>query len=288
MPEAPFSDTADAPIRPAAPTLIVRDLSKVARYYENVIGLVQLGTESKSVHLGAGGRVLLTLRQNSDADLEPRGFAGLFHTAFLMPSREDLGRWLHRAIRTSVRFDGASDHKVSEALYLSDPEGNGIEVYADKPREMWKWNGAEVAMTTDPLDVQGLVTVGSEIDAAAAARVPDETTVGHVHLRVGGIAEAEKFYRDMLGLEVRARRPGATFFASGRYHHHVAANVWMSRNAPKRSGSTTGLASFQLVAKDQTAFDVAAERLLANGAQRRGDAIEAADPWDNRVILRRS
>ncbi len=117
--------------------------------------------------------------------------------------------------------------------------------------------------------------------------MPDGTIVGHMHLRVGGITEAEQFYRDVLGLDVTARRSGATFYATGRYHHHVATNIWQSRNAPKRSGTTTGLASFELLASDQATFDVSAERLLAIGAKRNGDMIEAADPWGNLVLLKR-
>lgn len=280
------ADTADAPLRPGSAVLIVRDLAGVAAYYERVIGLARIGTDTDAVHLGAGGHVLLELRRRAAADLEPHGFAGLFHTAFLLPSRADLGRWLHRAIRNDVAFDGASDHKVSEALYLSDPEGNGIEVYADKPRDTWRWTGDKVHMSTDPLDAQGLVAAGGAIDATMPARVPDATSVGHIHLRVGGLAEAEAFYSGILGLDVTTHYPGATFYASGRYHHHVATNIWRSRNAPKRSGTTTGLAAFEVRARDAATFDAAAERLLAAGGRRVGDAIEAADPWDNRVVLR--
>ncbi len=137
---AATSQTILAPIRPGIPTLVVRDLETVARYYEETIGLHRIDAERDSVRLGAGGQVLLVLRKR-DVELEPRGFAGLFHTAFLMPTRGDLGRWLHRAIKADVMFDGASDHKVSEALYLSDPEGNGIEIYGDRPRDAWRWNG---------------------------------------------------------------------------------------------------------------------------------------------------
>jgi catechol 2,3-dioxygenase len=274
------------PIRPATPTLIVRDLAKVARYYEETIGLQRIDAERDTVRLGAGGVVLLVLRQRANVDLEPVGFAGLFHTAFLMPTRADLGAWLHHAIKSGVAFDGASDHKVSEALYLTDPEGNGIEIYADRPRETWQWQGDQVVMATDPLDVKGLVAARATI-GEGPARVADGTTVGHIHLRVGGISEAERFYRDVLGLDVMARRAGATFYATGRYHHHIATNVWQSQNAPKRSGRTTGLASFELLARDQGAFDTAAERLLAIGANRNGDTIEAADPWGNRVLLKR-
>jgi catechol 2,3-dioxygenase len=278
-------DTADGPIRPGSPTLNVRDLGRVARYYEEQIGLQRIDAEADTIRLGAGGRTLLVLRKR-DVDLEPSGFAGLFHTAFLLPSRGDLGRWLHRAIKANVTLDGASDHAVSEALYLTDPEGNGIEIYADRPRSAWHWSGDQVTLTTNQLDIRQLIAAGGSSDVTVHARVPDATTVGHIHLRVGGIPEAEAFYRDVLGLEVTARRNGATFYATGRYHHHIATNTWQSRNAPKRTGATTGLAAFELIARDRLTFDTAAERLLSIGAKRDGETIEAADPWGNLVRLK--
>jgi len=278
---------ASAPVHPGVPTLIVRDLAAVARYYEEAIGLHRIDAERDTVRLGAGGKVLLVLRQRADVDLEPVGFAGLFHTAFLMPTRADLGAWLRRAINAKVEFDGASDHLVSEALYLSDPEGNGIEVYADRPQAQWRWEGDQVVMTTEALDVRNLVAAGGPA-GNTIARVPDGMIVGHMHLRVGGIPDAERFYHNILGLDITRRRAGATFYSTGRYHHHLATNTWQSQNAPKRSGTTTGLTSFELLARDGAAFDTAAERLLAAGAKRQGDTIEAADPWGNLVLLKRA
>jgi catechol 2,3-dioxygenase len=280
-----FADTADAPVRPGAPLLLVRDLDRVARYYEQTIGLHLLHRDKDEAHLGAGSRTLLTLRQRAKIDLEPRGFAGLFHTAFLMPDRPALGRWLLRAIEDRTEFEGAADHLVSEAFYLQDPEGNGIEVYADRPRDQWTWHGTMVEMASNEADVRGIVMSGGGV-ASPTARVPDDTTVGHVHLRVGGIPEAEAFYNGILGLDVTARMPGATFYATGQYHHHIATNTWQSRGAPKRSGTITGLASFDLIARDQAAFEGAAERMLAKGGQREGEMITLGDPWGNLVQLR--
>lgn len=273
------------PVRPGSVTLIVRDLDRVARFYERTIGLQRMGRERDAVHLGDGHAVLLTLRQR-DVEPEPLGFAGLFHIAFLLPTRADLSHWLRRAITSGVRLDGASDHGVSEAIYLSDPEGNGIEMYADRPRHTWRWEGGKITMSTEPLNVPALIQLG-EGDVSDAARVPIGTSVGHVHLRVGGLTEAETFYRDALGLDVTSRYPGATFYASGDYHHHIAANVWGSRNSPKRSGSTAGLASFELIMRDRETFDATADRLLAFGARKNGDIIEAADPWGTVVQVRR-
>jgi catechol 2,3-dioxygenase len=295
--QGPFVMTAQAqvsssrpnldPLHPGLTTLHVRDLESVARYYEDTIGLHRIDAEKDSVRLGAGKAALLHLIKRPGIDLEPRGFAGLFHTAFLLPSRADLGRWLHRAINAQVTFDGASDHTVSEALYLTDPEGNGIEIYADRPRDSWSWSNAQVQMATDPLDVQALVAAGGP-KAPDSARMPDGTIIGHIHLRVGGIPEAEQFYRDVLGLDVTARRSGATFYATGGYHHHIATNIWGSRNAPKRSGTITGLAAFELAAIDAKTFDAAAARALAAGGRRAGETIEVTDPWLNQIVLRKA
>ena len=269
---------------PGTVTLVVRDLDAVARYYQEAIGLHPMGSERDAVYLGDGSTVLLALRRR-DVDLEPMGFAGLFHTAFLLPTQSDLYRWISHAVTSGVRLDGASDHKVSEAVYLTDPEGNGIEIYADRSPAMWRWQDGKVAMSTDPLDIGEIIrTTGRS--APHDLRVPQGTIVGHVHLRVGGIAEAETFYRDVMGLEVTSHYPGATFYATGGYHHHVATNIWRSRNAPKRSGTTTGLASFELMARDAQTFDASAERLLAVGARQVGDTIEAPDPWGNVVLLK--
>ncbi len=135
------TDSADAPIRPGAPLLLVRDLDGLVRYYEQSIGLAVIDQSQGEAQLGAGGRVLLTLRQRAGIDLEPRGFAGLFHMAFLVQDRATLGRWLARAIENRVEFVGAADHLVSEALYLQDPEGYGIEIYVDRPRDVWRISG---------------------------------------------------------------------------------------------------------------------------------------------------
>lgn len=269
---------------PGMVTLVVRDLQAVARYYQEAIGLHPMGSERDTAYLGDGSTVLLALHRR-DVDLEPIGFAGLFHTAFLLPTQSDLYRWISHAVVSGVRLEGASDHKVSEAVYLTDPEGNGIEIYADRPPATWRWKYGKVAMSTDPLDIGEIIRAAGP-SSPHALRVPRGTIVGHVHLRVGGIAEAEIFYRDVMGLEVTSRYPGGTFYATGGYHHHIATNIWRSRNAPKRSGITTGLSSFELVARDARTFDTVAERLLAVGARRHDNAIEAPDPWGNVVRLK--
>lgn len=282
----PFSDTADAPIRPGAPVLLVRDLAGLVRYYQDNIGLFVIDQDKDEALLGAGGRVLLTLRARAGVDIEPQGFAGLYHTAFLLPDRPALGRWLLRAINAKVEFVGAADHLVSEALYLQDPEGNGIEVYADRPRDQWTWAGGMVEMASNAPDIRDIVMAGGGV-ASETAQMPDATTVGHIHLRVGGIPEAEAFYNGLLNFDVTTRLPGATFYSTGQYHHHIATNTWESAGAPKRSGSVTGLASFDLLAKDQATYDGVAEKMMAMGGKMVGSAVSLADPWGNLVQLRR-
>ncbi len=283
----PFSDTADAPVRPGAPVLLVRDLAGLVRYYQDTIGLHVIDQDTSEAQLGAGGRVLLTLRARNGVEIEPQGFAGLYHTAFLLPDRPALGSWLLRAINAKVEFVGAADHLVSEALYLQDPEGNGIEIYADRPRDQWEWDGDMVKMASNSPDIRDIVMAGGGV-ASETAQVPDTTTVGHIHLRVGGIPEAEAFYNGLMNFDVTARLQGATFYSTGQYHHHIATNTWESRGAPKRSGSVTGLAAFDLLAKDQAAYDTVAEKMLNMGGKLAGSAVSLADPWGNLVQLRRA
>jgi catechol 2,3-dioxygenase len=280
-------ESLNAPVYTGAPILIVRDLAGVARYYEEGIGLTRIDADSEIVRLGAGGVVLLVLRKRAGAEREPPGLAGLYHTAFLVPSRGELGVWLRRAVEAKVQFDGASDHLVSESLYLSDPEGNGIEVYADRPRDGWRWTGSIVEMRNSALDIRSILADGAKV-TAPSARMPDGTRVGHVHMRVGAIAEAEQFYQQVLGFDVTRRREGATFYATGRYHHHLATNIWESRGSPRRPGTTTGLAVLSLIASDGGAFDATAERMLAAGGRRTGNTITADDPWGNPVELSRA
>src|SRR5262249_34006751 len=174
-----------------------------------------------------------------DAKPDDKREAGLYHTAFLMPTRTDLARWLLHVARTRVTITGASDHGVSEAIYLDDPEGNGIEVYGDRPAESWVWRDGLVTMQTERLDLEDLARAAQ--GAAPYSEAPGGLRVGHIHLRVGDIDHAKHFYVDSLGLEPTRGRGGALFMSSARYHHHVAVNVWDSRGAGPRDESRAGL-----------------------------------------------
>ncbi len=242
-----FFDMTAAPLRIGTVRLRVRDLDAVSRFYQTVLGLSPIASDARHVTLGTGTTPLLELA--GDATLAPHDphQAGLFHTAFLMPSRADLARWLAHAAAAAVPLQGASDHIVSEALYLADPEGNGIEVYADRPVSRWHGPRGEIRMSTDPLDAQDLL---QSAEGTAWAGFPEGGSIGHVHLQVGDTAGADRFYRDVLGLDIAARYPGASFYGSGGYHHQLAGNVWNSRRAGPRAEDMAGLDAVAIVVRD--------------------------------------
>lgn len=261
--------TSDAPLQVSRVALTVKDLAKVGDFYEQVIGLHPISAEGEARVLGIGATPLLELRRDKAARYRPSE-AGLFHTAFLLPDRTALGSWLRRIAARQVALDGASDHLVSEAVYLHDPEGNGIEVYVDRPRDSWTWQGGQVEMDTRALDLQRLLDAGREGWQTA----PEGTVIGHVHLQVGDLAQAEGFYMNTLGMDRTAHRFGASFFSSGGYHHHLAGNIWNSRGAGRRSAHVTGLSEVVLQADAQS---------LA-----RLGRSEFEDPWGTRLrVLRK-
>lgn len=281
-----YFDLAAAPARIGRVRLRVRDLARVAAFYRDALGLVNHVEEPGRVSLGTRTAPLLDLI--GDPTLAPldRREAGLYHTAFLLPSRADLARWLGLAAERRLPLQGASDHRVSEAIYLADPEGNGIEVYADRPAALWQSADGTVEMTTDPLAVEDLL---ASAGSAAWAGAPDGTVVGHLHLQVGDTAEAERFYGDVLGFTVTRRRHGASFFGSGGYHHQLAANVWGSRGAGRRSDRMAGLDGFEIVVQDSGALDglVDAAGTAGLAVGREGDRATLRDPWGTAVTLRR-
>ncbi|MBK1625537.1 VOC family protein [Afifella marina] len=267
--------TSDAPLSIDRVVLTVRDLDTVGDFYERVIGLDTIAGDGESRILGQGDLPLIELRRDAQARSLPFE-AGLFHTAFLVPHRDDLGRWLRHYGEAGGRLDGASDHVVSEAVYLQDPEGNGIEIYADRPRSAWRWNGQMVAMDTRPLDIQSLIQAPGRWAGA-----PQGTVIGHVHLQVGDVGDAETFYGGALGFDLSATLPAARFFATGGYHHHIGTNVWNSRGAGRRSPDAAGLAELVLAATPDEAARL--------GAKTRADpsfiAPSFTDPWGNRITI---
>lgn len=235
----PFALT--RPIHIASVGLGARSVPTLAAFYRALLGLETITEHGGHVLLGAGGEGFLEISAlpPGAAPDDPRS-AGLFHTAFLMPTRIDLGRWARRAMENGIPFDGMSDHLVSEAFYLTDPEGNGIEVYADRPPESWCWHGKTIAMSTARLDTHALLQA-VPADAPAYAAAPAALRIGHVHLRVGDERSAEDWWVSEIGLDPVSHYPGATFLSSGGYHHHIAGNIWRSRGAGQRDSARAGL-----------------------------------------------
>jgi catechol 2,3-dioxygenase len=267
-------------------TIRVRKLDVMADYYRDVLGLAVMERSAASAALGAGGVKLLVLEARLEAATEARAAAGLYHTAFLMPTRKDLARWLVNAAIHRVPLSGFADHLVSESVYLDDPEGNGIEVYADRDPAQWKWSEGSVAMATDQLDVDNLVSL-TNTKVSDYAHAPDGLRIGHMHLRVGDLAKADGFYRGTLGFDPTRARNGAAFLSSGRYHHHLGLNVWQSAGAGRRDDAATGLAWFSLEIEKADLFAAKEERLRQTGVAVAtvANGIEAADPWGTRVRL---
>lgn len=234
--------------------LVVNDLSRMIEFYTTVIGLdVQCQGDDRTV-LGAGNEPLLLLLADPSASKRGGNETGLFHTAFLVPSRTALGEALTR-VEKHWQLDGASDHRVSEALYLSDLEDNGIEVYCDRPREEWPHaDDGMVGIDTLPLNLDEIRDLGRE-----EATVPTETTVGHVHLEVSSLSTAREFYVDALGMDVRQQYgDSALFLDHADYHHRLGLNVWNGRTAPSTG---CGLQWFEFVLPEQDALDVIQQRL---------------------------
>ncbi len=249
MSESVTLEALNGPAHIGSVALHVRDLERVSAFYRDVLGLMIVAHSADAVSLAAAdGTLLLELIGKSGLKPADPSAPGLFHTAFLLPTRRDLANWVAHAQALGVRIEGASDHLVSEAIYLTDPEGNGIEVYVDRPRALWGQDGSMVKMATLPLD--GASLMAEQDTSAGAWRFPALGRIGHVHLKVGDLAAAEAFYRDRLGLTVMARYPGAAFLGWGGYHHHIAVNVWHSRGQPARTAGSAGLARVGLVMPD--------------------------------------
>jgi catechol 2,3-dioxygenase len=262
--------------------LTVADLERSLAYYRNAIGLDVLAREDGRASLGAGARELLVLVEEPGAQ-PSHGHTGLYHFALLVPERAALARWLAHAGRDRVPLTGLSDHDVSEAIYLRDPDGHGIEIYADRPRERWEGE-VDVRMTTIPLDVDSLL---GELDDPAAAEfdgLPDGTVMGHVHLKVASVPDAVAFYRDALGFALMAQLGDqAAFLAAGGYHHHVGANSWESRGAPPPPAGSAALRRATIVLPDAATRDELAGRL--DGVEETEDGPLVHDPSGNALLL---
>jgi len=274
--------------------LTVRSLDETLHFYRDIIGFREaLRASDTTVFLSATGAYPFHLGLTSDPEAAPRSprTAGLYHFAILMPTRADLARMYGRLQASRVALDGASDHLVSEAIYLRDPEGNGIEIYADRDRSRWAKHGDEIVMATEPLDLRGLLAEAAG-DAGGRAGMPPQTIIGHVHLRVSDLGRAEAFYHGVLGFAVTVRRyPGALFLSAGGYHHHLGVNVWAGAVAPAPRNST-GLRYFtvrmpELPELRRTVREVQAHKVPIDAAIDHGwyYAVYLKDPDDIGVAL---
>jgi catechol 2,3-dioxygenase len=268
--------------------LDVAELDRAQAFYERALGLRTLERSGDTTRLGAEEDRLIELVGRPDAPRRPQGTTGLFHLAILLPSRLELAQALRRVADTGWPLSGASDHLVSEALYLRDPEGNGIEIYRDRPREDWPRVDGEVQMDTLPLDLEGVVAELGGADAEPDG-LPANARLGHVHLQVADLREAEAFYKDVLGFEVTVRSyPGALFLSAGGYHHHIGLNTWAGEGAPAPPPGSLGLRWFEVLLPSTEELEQVAERLQGAGieASRREDGLQVADPSGNGVLLR--
>ena len=266
--------------------LTVSDLERSLAYYRSAIGLRVLATENGRASVGAGDRELLVLAEEPGAR-PAHGYTGLFHFALLVPERVDLARWLAHAGRDGVQLAGLSDHYVSEAIYLSDPDGHGIEIYADRPREVWEGE-VGTRLTTMPLDVPSLLGELQDPGTEPFEGLAPGTRMGHVHFKVASIPEAVAFYRDLLGFALTAQLgEQAAFLAAGGYHHHVGANTWQSAGAPPPPPGTAALRHATIVLPDEAERDRVVERLTESGRPPTLDGSDprVADPSGNQLEL---
>ena len=268
--------------------LTVARLPRSRDFYERALGLRAAETERGTMTLGVDGEpALLELTADAAAAPAPRRSAGLFHFAVLVPSRRDLAVALRRLADARVALDGASDHLVSEALYLHDPDGNGIEIYRDRPRDDWPHIDGGLEMATIPLDLDDIVT---ELPPASArdALAPAGTRMGHVHLKVSDLDEAEAFYAGVLGFDVTVKGyAGALFVSAGGYHHHLGLNTWHSRGADPQPPGSIGLRSFEVVLPDGGELDRILARVREAGIafEQTNGTTEIRDPSGNAVHL---
>lgn len=267
--------------------LQVADIERSIAYYAKVLGMRTVSRSGGAVQLGAQGddRVLLELKEKSGARQVPRrGLLGLYHFAVLLPDRAALGRFVAHLEETGV-YAGMSDHLVSEAVYLTDPDGLGIEVYSDRPRDSWSIAEHQLQMATKPLDVASVI-------AAAGGQkwngLPAGTVIGHVHFYVGDIDRAASFYHEGLGLDkIVWNYPGALFMSAGGYHHHVGVNTWAAGASPATEDDAR-LLEWELIVPDAGSVQAAAASIATAGysVERDNGAMLASDDWGIRLRLR--
>lgn len=264
--------------------LKVTDLDKSKAFYTNIIGFKVLGEDQQRVLFTADGKTpLLIIEQPENVTPKESGTTGLYHFALLLPERADLGKIIKHFVAHKVAL-GAADHLVSEALYLSDPDGNGIEIYVDRKPELWTWENEKVEMATDPLDAESIV---AESEGLEWDGLPAGTIMGHIHLHVADLQESETFY-NALGLEVVSHYPQALFMANGKYHHHLGLNTWHRGGDNQPSDNSAGLRAFTLVFPTVAELQKAIHQVesLGNLVESTNEGYFTKDPSGNGIVLR--
>lgn len=274
--------------------LQVSSVGRALEFYQEYLGFRIVQEQADSVSLSANGELPLhiILAANKDAIPKPKGTTGLYHIAIRFPDRIALSLVFQRLMESEWPFQGFSDHKVSEALYLADPDGNGVELYADRPRKLWPQNDGQIAMTTDPLDVRDLISQAM-YDSQKWQGVHPQTDIGHVHLHISDLREGERFYHEIIGFDVTQRTyPGALFLSAGGYHHHIGLNIWAGRGAPAPPPQAVGLKSLSVRFYQTEAWIDVLERLRLAGVKSEGwvgyeDTVsfKVSDPFNNSVEL---
>src|SRR3954451_11346532 len=269
--------TLAATTRLGATHLTVSDLDRSLRFYQDAIGLRVHSHEDGRATLGAGGEDVLVLIEEPGADRAGR-HAGLYHVTLLYPSRQELAFAVARLIRTQTPVEGMSDHGTHEAIYLPDPDGNGLELAADRPRDQWPELNA-YTIGPQPLDLDDLLAAAG--DGHPNAGAAPGLAVGHLHLHVGDVEDGLHFYRDVVGFEEMVRLPTAAFVAAGGYHHHLAFNVWRGPGVPPEPAGTVGLRHWTIVLPDDESVEALRARAAAAGVEieQVDGALVLRDPW---------
>lgn len=281
---SPFRISSNTSIGTVA--LSVSNLERSMTYYQGVIGLQLFQAYRKKALFGAGENLLLEIIEQPGAHRQSRT-TGLYHFALLVPSRVELARTLQHLAEAQANFVGFADHHVSEAIYLSDPDGHGIEIYRDRPKSEWTDNQGNFYMTTDPLDIDGLLGELTE-NPPAWQGISPETIMGHIHLHVGNLERSQDFYAGILGFDVMLEWGTAAFLSAGGYHHHLGMNTWAGVNAPAPPKDSLRLLWYEILVPDTQALQNMRVRLDANGInfEDRVTELLLEDPSENQLVLK--
>jgi catechol 2,3-dioxygenase len=260
--------------------LAVSNLEESLEFYSRLIGFKEISGDRNSVFLSASGKqpYIISLTEDKNGKHPHRSNTGLYHTAIRFPNRKELAKAFMRLFENKAKFHGFSDHIVSEAIYLADPDGNGVELYIDKPKDTWKWTLGQIEMDTLPLNLQ---VITNELDDKEGIKddIHPDTRIGHIHLKVSDLFKAEKFYNHLLGFNVtNSSYPGALFLSAGGYHHHIGTNVWSSKNGAPPPDDSLGLKSFTINIPDENYIKEIEGKAKTYG-------VETAKQNDGKILL---